>query len=234
MLIGASMQLSYGSDMRSVACSGSVTSDILMHMKTGSLTNNNYLGSGTSTPYGWAPRLFHIPQSASLQADAKQDFIPGRVQQIEFVQSTKPAVMTIMIGGNDLKFSKILSDCIMQAIGPFSSHACENINGDEKAHRAEQIRNMYARLKDFYTDLQSASPTTKIFAIGYPKFYDDTETSCVPHIALGSVSRADGHTINELVSYTNATIKNAALDANQVHRYHNCPRTICIVRRAFA
>lgn len=91
MLLGNSMQLQYGGDMRSVACSGSETKDII------SLTTP-YFGSTTYTLFGTVPRLKPLKDPKPLQDQAREDFTPGRIEQIDFVKKVKPAVMTVMAG----------------------------------------------------------------------------------------------------------------------------------------
>ncbi len=213
MLLGLSMSLTNSLDMRTIACSGAVVDDVL---STGS--NINYLGSGANTPWGWKPRLTSITNATALQETARQDFTPGRIQQVEFVKKTKPAVMTIMIGGNDFGFGSILETCIEQAtlIPSLPSNQgkdCVAINGELGKYKVQQIISNYTTFLAFYRALQAASPDTKIYAVGYPQFFGASTKACREEAIVGNISQADRQTIRDLTSLANATIKNAALDA---------------------
>lgn len=95
----------------------------------------------------------------------------------------------------------------------YDKSICTNLDAEQKQAKAAEIKDFYPKLMNFYTELKKASPETKIFVIGYPRFYESTVKDCTSHFALGNITVADRKTINEFVALANAVIKNAALDS---------------------
>ena len=213
MLLGYGMSLTYATDFRSVACAGAVKEDVLTQGSP-SLTNPDYLGQ-SAPKFGFtldkAPRLQGLTNANALQDEAREAFIPGRVQQVEFVKKTQPKVITVMIGGNDFQFGQELTSCLLEALyNPTGS--CDLQNGTRKSATVNRIYHFYDELMDFYTKLKSASPDTKIYVLGYPKFLSEKTATC-DDLLLSSVNQETRQAINSLTSYANATIRAAANDA---------------------
>lgn len=211
MRIAAAMRLTKGADMQSVACSGAVTSDLLtLSNKSSGYINTQYLGQNTQLIKSVGPRLTSISSAASLQNQARQNYTPGRVQQIEFVKKAQPKYMTVMIGGNDIDFGGILGSCAFNSL-PSADDTCDYAQPTGLAVVVEKIHALYPTLLKFYTALHEASPNTTIYVIGYPQFMDDTNKSCMEMADL--YSKAERKAFRQMVAYANAVIKNAALDA---------------------
>jgi len=180
--------------MHSVACSGARTIDIDKNTQG---ATDNYDGQGD--------RLQYFPQEREYQNTALTDFIPGRIEQIKFVEKYKPRVLTIGIGGNDIGFSKVINDCV----GERNDECKEALeDGAERQRLARRINDEFYTLRDLYLKLRSVSPQTKIYVIGYPQFIADSSSPCL--LNAGFANTDERHLINEATHYMNLVIKSAA------------------------
>lgn len=213
-LIAKQMNLSDGA-MKSTACSGAVAEDALTY----DLNNpqrihaDTYLGQGTQLGKlgGDGPRLTGIAGYEQLQSEALTQTLPGRIQQINHVEKTQPEAITITMGGNDLGFGNIIASCINILNSPLKADTtCWDAQPEGRQARAQQIHDFYPRLKHLYENLRSSTESGNVFVIGYPRFFDENYI-CAD---MGNViTRTEQVSLNQLVDYANATIKNAALDA---------------------
>lgn len=213
-LIAKQMNLSDGA-MKSIACSGAVAEDAL----TFDLNNphrihaDTYLGQGTQLGKlgGDGPRLSGIAGYEQLQLDALTQTLPGRIQQINHVENTQPEAITVTMGGNDLGFGAIISGCMNILNSPLKADTtCWDAQPEGRQARAQQIHDFYPRLKHLYENLRLSTESGNVFVIGYPRFFDENYI-CAD---MGNViTRTEQVSLNQLVDYANATIKNAALDA---------------------
>lgn len=211
MRIASAMQLLKGVDMQSVACAGAVTQDILSAGKqSDGYLNSHYLGQSAQLISTVGPRLSGISNAVTLQNEARQDYTPGRVQQIEFVKKAKPQYMTVMVGGNDLDFGGILAACASNAL-PSASETCDYAETTGMAGIVQKVHDLYPTLLKFYEALHEVSPKTVIYVIGYPQFIDENSETCKEMLNL--YSKPERKTFHQMIAYANAVIKNAALDA---------------------
>ena len=211
MRIASAMNLTRGSDMQSVACSGAVTTDILTtSAMVNGYTDTNYLGQSTQLISTSGPRLAGITNAAQLQANARVDYTPGRVQQIELVKKAQPQYVTIMAGGNDVDFGGVMTACAKNAL-PSADETCDYAHGDGLVGEVGKISNLYPTLIGFYKALKEVSPNTTIYVLGYPQFMDDSNESCVEMLNL--YSKLERKAIHSFIAYANGVIRNAALDA---------------------
>lgn len=111
LLLAKDMDLQQGLDMHSVACSGAVLRDVFSADKPIYFIDTQYVGQPTQLQKGVGDRLGGLSNQLELQQAARSSFIPGRVQQIEFVHATQPSTVTLMMGGNDLGFGGIMASC---------------------------------------------------------------------------------------------------------------------------
>lgn len=177
--------------MRSVACSGAKTTDII---------------SGKDIYHGQNDRLKNFGDEGDYKYDAlNASFIPGRVEQIEFVRKYKPRVITVGIGGNDAEFAKELNLCVDF---PFRACGAALEDGVDRKRVGKLIVNNYDKLRNLYRDLKKASPQTSILAVGYPKFINEDNAICLLNGAF--VNASERIFINEAVEFMNEVIKAAA------------------------
>lgn len=174
---------------KNIACSGATIDDITN-------TSDQYHGQDGRLP---KPIDNNRTQLDAFQNEARQNFIPGRVSQIEFVKKYKPKILTISIGGNDLGFKNIINSCV--------SSDCSHASDDtQKRQDGINIESIFGKLVSLYNQLHSASPTTKIYVIGYPKFIKE-HTACAVNVQLNDNER---EFINQATEYLDSVIEKAA------------------------
>ncbi len=145
--------------MRSVACSGARTVDVVG-------SNASYYGQGDRL--GVKGLGLNEVGLSDYQIAALDQFIPGRVHQNSFVEMYQPGAITIGIGGNDAGFMSKLTGCL----GPTTCKWAGTDEGKEKT--AVEIKNQFSKLVNTYTDIRSKAPAANIFVVGYPKIIDET------------------------------------------------------------
>ncbi len=178
-------------NFHSIACSGSTTADVL-----------NISSQGRESRYNGKFSQMH---SISLDGDveiiknnSKNNFIPGRAAQIEFVSKYRPKVVTLGIGGNDINFRDKLVDCLGMGTCSYAT--------DLRYITGKEIHDLYDKLVSTYRQLQTASPTTKYYITGYPQIIAN-DSFCAPNVRLNADER---YFAQQTVSYLNATIQAAA------------------------
>jgi lysophospholipase L1-like esterase len=182
--------------MKSVACSGAEVAKDFLH-------TNSYRGQSQNG----APRLEQLPQDdlKTYQSNAGVNFIPGRIQQLNFVSKYGPNVITFTGGGNDVGFGSVILNCLAGLA------TCDDAQSPEgRARIGQAIKEQYKDLYEMYRSIKLKSPHSKVFAIGYPQFIDDASSFCAPNVQLNNVERK---LISEAVTFLNEVIKDAASDA---------------------
>ncbi len=178
--------------MKSVACSGATTKDVIG-------SDVGYLGQNDR---------FSIKGINSIEEEivlakeyAKYNFIPGRIHQEYFVDSYKPKVITIGIGGNDANLMGKLKSC-------FGLYTCDWASDNQKKEQtANEIKDLFPKLVNTYKKLITDSPSAKIYAIGYPQIIDDSD-DCG---GLGKLlDRVERQYMTESVHYLNQVVESAA------------------------
>ncbi len=176
--------------MESVACSGALVS------KDYAQDNEDYYGQGE--------RLKALGSDGMIEAykaDALNEFIPGRNQQIEFVREYQPKAITLTGGGNDAGFGKVAIACA-------SGGACDFSNTTEgKTRLGKAIGNQYGHLASLYRDLHEASRHTKIYVLGYPQFFSEEHGLCGANVRFNQEERIMARAA---VTYMNNVIEAAA------------------------
>lgn len=179
--------------MRSVACSGARTEDVIGN-------DSGYLGQGKRLGIGG---INLSPPDIILSKDqSKNSFIPGHIRQNTFVEKYRPSVVTIGIGGNDAGFMETLKTCI----GPNTCDAAGT--SEDREQTAIEIKNLFNTLVETYKNIYMASPNSKIYAIGYPKIINQ-DGDC--GLSLGYLlDDTEKQFVNEGIVYLNEVIEAAA------------------------
>ena len=143
--------LNYNS-FHSVACSGARMNDITN-------TTKAYISQSK-------PKLTKGQLDAANQVSAiLNNFQPGYINQLDFVNSYQPQVITLSIGGNDVGFSSILASCV----SPLNLSTCYSTYED-RLELVRQINAQFPTLVGVYQTLKNVSPPdTRIYVIGYPQ-----------------------------------------------------------------
>lgn len=175
----------FGGSGHSVACSGARMQDIVNE-------SPQYTGQGEDQR-----------PAAARQADGSEthiihDYTPGYLAQESFVTSYQPGVVTVQIGGNDVGFK----DMILRCIGPGDCYKTY----EDRLEVERAINRQYQHWVNLYRQLQRSSPTSKIFAIGYPQIVA-TFGQCGLNTPL---SAGDINFARNITAYLNDVVQKAA------------------------
>ncbi|HRQ87107.1 MAG TPA: SGNH/GDSL hydrolase family protein, partial [Candidatus Saccharibacteria bacterium] len=179
------------SSVFSVACSGATSHDIL--------SGQDYMGQGG--------RLSDMSEDeqAVAREQARTQFIPGRIPQLQFVAQAQPAVVTVGVGGNDAGFMKKLAACAMPSTCDWAQP------GERRVQVLQELQALYPRFIEVYQRIAQASPLSKIYAIGYPRIIE-TEGTC-DAITGVLFDRAEREFMVEAIGYLNEVMSAAAYTA---------------------
>jgi lysophospholipase L1-like esterase len=110
--------------------------------------------------------------------------------------SASTTLVSITIGGNDVGFSSVLSDCVLDG----TSTCVSDINAAEAKARST----LPGLLDSVYTAIRGRAPAAHVVVLGYPRFYDTGVWYC---IGLSGTSRSK---INEGADVLDGVISAAA------------------------
>lgn len=182
-----------------VACSGALIGDI-----SGTESYEGQArGGGTD---GGSPRLQGITNTIQFQEDSLEEFIPGRVRQLEFVEVYKPNSITVTMGGNDVGFGGKINDCVNPITG---QGTCKWANTN-KSLLGKQINGEFNDLVSLYGQLKRKSSLgVKVHVVGYPQIITDND-SVVCGANTGALNKDERVMISSSIEYMNDVIEAAA------------------------
>jgi lysophospholipase L1-like esterase len=162
--------------------SGSYTSD-----------SGNCLRSTLAYSQLWANT--HAPASYVSVACSGAKTTDVNANQLSALNSATTLV-SITIGGNDVGFSTVMTDCVL-----YGTTTCVNeVNAAENTARTQ----LPGWLDTTYNGIRSHSPSAKVVVLSYPRFYDTSVSYC---IGLSNTSR---NKINEGADVLDGVISDAA------------------------
>lgn len=175
----------------SVACSGATSWDLKEKESA------DYTGQGD--------RLNGYDIS-SLRAGAINEFIPGRLKQIEFIKRYQPKVITLTMGGNDVDFAGKIRACAS------SPSVCSFANLSWRGKLRSEIRAQFDNLSGLYEEITGATEyKAKVYVLGYPMLVNGNPyASCDDTFFLGPAER---EMISNSIIYLNNIIEQAAKKA---------------------
>lgn len=179
---------------RSVACSGAVIRNVVgVKDQEGTFRDND--------------------SADQFNPDSKDSelgmWLPGVDMQTNYFNlASKPGIVTVSIGGNDVGFKRILEDC-----GEFFDTCFDNESDREGLVRG--INNQYRRLVEAYVQIRkSAALGAKIYIIGYPEAIKEGDTYCGDRASLSvPFNKAERSYLVALTRYINLTIEHATAEA---------------------
>jgi lysophospholipase L1-like esterase len=110
--------------------------------------------------------------------------------------SASTTLVSITVGGNDVGFTTVIEDCILEG-----TSGC--VSAVDKAEATARTT-LPGALAGVYSTIRRDSPSAHVVVIGYPDFYDLSVTGCV---GLSSTSRAK---INEGADVLDGVIRSTA------------------------
>ena len=181
------------SSVKSVACSGAVMKDIIGAVDYAG--QNNRLGVGKLALTGI--------DLVTKRIDAIGNVRPGILPQADLIERYRPAITTIGVGGNDSGFMGKLATCMTP------NETCEWATTASARHKtAIEIAHLFDGLVATYTQIRSLSPSTQIYAVGYPAvFARDGRCSLLVSTLLDRDERTFA---NESIGYLNQVMSAAA------------------------
>ncbi|MGH7157321.1 MAG: SGNH/GDSL hydrolase family protein [Candidatus Saccharimonadales bacterium] len=192
LLIG--QDLGYGA-YHSVACAGAKTEDI---------TNTSAYYESQADRIDKATRALWDKNGQSTLA--LTSFLPGYIDQMDFVTTYQPKAITMSLGGNNMGFSSILKSCV----DPRDLQTCYSTYED----RLELVRlinhQVFPRLVQTYQQLKAAgAPDMRIYVIGYPQIAKPGG-DCAINVHLNNDELVFAQ---QLISYLDQVISSAAAKA---------------------
>ncbi|MGH9224174.1 MAG: GDSL-type esterase/lipase family protein [Acidimicrobiales bacterium] len=140
------------------------------------------------------PLLAHFACSGKIIEEMVADQYPFVVSNTDLV--------TLTIGGNNLGFSSVLTECIAS---PFD---CRD---DQKE---DDARALYTPLKDAYSSLKQLAPVARIVVLTYPLiFTNENRVSGLECIGDLGMSPEERTWVNSVTTALNDTIRSAGQDA---------------------
>lgn len=189
-LLGKKYFDTYGS----VACSGAVTGDII----NASPKYRGQVKDGIDQAY----RKEHYTQFIN-------QYVPGYLNQLQFVEAKKPSTVIVSVGGNDIGFTDILTLCVLT-----KTESCFETR-TQRLELAKHLNRLHYILSDTYRAIRKASPDTQLYVVGYPEIAKvDGNCGANVHLDADEVKFAQ-----YLVAHFNTVIARAATSAGA--RYVN-------------
>ena len=113
----------------------------------------------------------HAPASYTSVACSGAKTTDVTSSQLAALSSTTTLV-SITIGGNDVNFSGVMEDCVL-----YSTSTCvSEVTTAENTARSQ----LPGLLNTVYNNIRSHAPNAKVVVLGYPEFYDLSQSSgCV-------------------------------------------------------
>lgn len=183
--------LNYNS-FHSVACSGAQMNDVID-------TSQNL--KSQSSPKSTKKQLNDTGQIPSIIAN----FSPGYIDQLDFVTTYQPQVITLSVGGNDVGFTKIMENCIA-----FYHLGTCYANYEDRLELVRQINAEFPNLVSTYQTLKNAGPPdTRIYVIGYPQIVKPGG-DCALNVQLNADELVFAQ---QFTSYLDSVIQQAAAKA---------------------
>ena len=182
----------------------------------GEIDDSRYLGgsgnkchvSNRSYPFllgtSWDMSVYSTACSGATTQSARGESAklhqPNQLTELE----NRPAQLaTVGIGGNDAGLIGKLKDCL-------GVDTCKWAGTSEHRHRtAIEIKQLFPRLKDFYTDMK-VKTLGPVIVVGYPRIITANE-SCTSGIGL-LLNQTERVFMNEAIRYLNEVIQAAAND----------------------
>jgi lysophospholipase L1-like esterase len=186
----------WGMRAESVACSGARTIDVIGGGEY--IGQQPYLGSLTE------------PQRQAAVYQALREYQPGIISQAAFVSQVQPRIITIGIGGNDAGLMGKLQACI-------GLDTCEWAADSQKRYAtAKEIGEVYYAVQSTIKTLKSASPTSKLYLIGYPEIINSSDDAPCDPIIGALLNPEERVFMNEATRYLNQVLISVAQD-EKVH-----------------
>lgn len=158
-----------------------------------------------STTSAWPTLLMGIAQMLTLKANlacsgattnALHAKFQGQDAQLAKLQELSPDVVTITIGGNDVKFGPAVRECLLRD--------CRGMLAEvEKGDFPALVR----RLPGDYDAIKDAAPEADVYVVGYPRLFPERQADTTK---CGWLEPHERETLNRLGAKLNGIMKRTA------------------------
>lgn len=190
MLLGRKYMNSYNT----IACSGAKIGDVL--------TRDLDAYRGQAEPKVAA-------SSRDNRVDLLNTFIPGYLNQQEFIRAYKPNAVLLSIGGNDIHFADILKGCVT----PLKTESTCYSTYEDRVELIKNINSQYARLVSTYKSIRENANGARVYVVGYPQIVKP-DGDCGANVHLDS---AEVLFASQLISYLDGVVAAAASTAGVMY-----------------
>lgn len=182
-------------EVRSVACSGARLPDMLPDV--------SYMGQGSRLQkLATADHPIEV-----LRQQALDEFIPGRIPQLNFVERYQPEIISVGVGGNDAGIIDKLKACVMPG-------TCRWARPEFLYITALEVRQMFEPLQQLYQTIRQLVPQSRLYVMGYPGSVHPTGVCDALTSFLFSVPEREF--MDRSIRYLNQVIRWAALSSGAV------------------
>ena len=137
--------------------------------------------STNAYPYLWdganAPSSFANETCSGAQTT---DVISGQLGAL----NSSTSLVSITIGGNDVGFSSVMEDCVLEG-----TSGCESAVASAESYAENTLP---GRLDAAYADIAADAPNAHVVVLGYPEFYDLAQSGTCVGLSYDSRSAIDG------------------------------------------
>ncbi len=140
---------------------------------------------------------------ATIQSARGKTNKNNQPEQLAQVESQRPRITTIGIGGNDAGLVGKLKDCL----GVGTCNWAKTL--EDRQRTVVEVRNLYPKLRDFYEDINDHT-LNSVIAVSYPRIIS-SHPNCLSPIGV-LLNETERIFMNETIHYLNQVIRRAARD----------------------
>ncbi|GAA1378843.1 SGNH/GDSL hydrolase family protein [Pseudonocardia kongjuensis] len=130
--------------------------------------------------------------------------------QLDALDGTE-SLVTLTIGGNDIGFASIITECTTRSSANLLGAACKDFftaGGEDEL--AERIDDAAGKVEDVLAEIRERSPAARVALVGYPSILPDTGPGCYP---VAPFSAGDTAYLRDTQKALNAMLAEQAADA---------------------
>jgi hypothetical protein len=200
--VGGSASFAY------IACSGSETVGVTDKSVFSSNSNEQTYNLAGNTDWGYVQGQAPWSSQSDVRVEGMQD--------TQGALSSSTTLVTLSVGGNDIRFADVLTGCLLTITDCISSNykLTRNSNGfvdpDILTNFEPTVIGLLgAHLEAVYKQIHSLARDAEIVVLGYPDLFpSNPQSSCLVGLGL-SMNAGDQNWLNQMGDLLNLNIQNA-------------------------